>query len=83
MTLPPSELDLSGNDAPVCPYCGHEEKDPGEVLADSGAGWDTTNTCGACDREYRVHIVAQYTFDTSALEEAADGHPQGEAGKGR
>ena len=51
--------------SPVCPYCGHVERDAWEI--DFGSSETATVFCGACGRGYVVlqHISITYTTSKS------------------
>lgn len=48
-------------DYPVCPYCGHVDKDPSEIEFSSSEVAEVT--CGECDMDYTLiqHIKTTFT----------------------
>lgn len=65
----PDEIDHDITDQPVCPYCGHVEKDEGDLLS-NGFAYDgdvTTVECDACHRLYEIMLFVAYEFSTRAV----------------
>jgi hypothetical protein len=56
----PDEWDCQGADNPVCPYCGEEESDFWEVIADSG-----DHHCSSCNRPFFFEREVSVTYSTS------------------
>jgi len=50
---------------PVCPHCGHIDRDAWEI--DYGANDAAEVTCGKCDKDYTIirHVETTYTTKTS------------------
>ena len=58
---------LSGSTRPVCPYCGHEESEPWDVMAiEDGAS--AVFECQGCERTYHVTVSVRVTYETRAKE---------------
>lgn len=64
-----TRFDCNLNDEAKCPYCGHDETDSWELDRDEEC---TTNTCGACDKEYNVTINRSVTYSTSCMDDEHD-----------
>lgn len=63
-----SYIDFCGNDKPKCPHCGDDFD-----IADNEAwylyGEDVHEVeCPSCDREFQVHSIANWTFNTNEQE---------------
>ena len=69
MRSEPTDLDCSGTDFPVCPYCGEVDADfwtdCREVQYD---GDETTHDCPSCGKECDVEIQVSYTCTTRKQE---------------
>jgi len=39
-------------DSPICPYCGHAERDAWEIDFGPGLDGDTETSCNSCGRDY-------------------------------
>jgi len=59
----PAEDDLRLKDAPVCPDCGHVERDAWEIDF-GGVEGETGHSCGACGVEYVVSRQVTYYYST-------------------
>lgn len=59
--------DCRRQDVPVCPHCGHRERDWTELVCDSWHGEDdTTETdCGRCGQAYQVTMHVSHSFTTA------------------
>lgn len=53
-------IDCFLNRAPVCPYCGHEERDYSELPGEGTHEWE----CGACERTYDLEVVVTVAYTT-------------------
>lgn len=64
----PSDLDLSYNRDPVCPYCGHKMQDAWELPSDDGEA-----DCGECLKPflYSRHVDVTYSTSITAHKEGA------------
>ncbi|OAJ67729.1 hypothetical protein [Gluconobacter cerinus] len=65
----PTELDCLLNPEPVCPYCGHKDRDwwdSSEPLADEDI---VQMECGSCEREYTVSCSIEILFTTAKTED--------------
>jgi hypothetical protein len=54
-------IDHNHTNYPVCPYCGHVDKDPSEI--DFSSSEVAEVTCGECDMDYTLiqHIKITFT----------------------
>jgi hypothetical protein len=52
-------------DAPVCPHCGHVERDAWEI--GFGTSEDTTTSCGSCGEDYFVGKYVSISYRTSKV----------------
>ncbi len=61
----PHEFELTEQDTPVCPYCGH----PDGEWWDGWSNYDNESfrTCEECDREYMAIMIT--TFDSRKLKD--------------
>jgi hypothetical protein len=61
------EIETDYTDDPVCPHCGHAEKDAWEI--DFGPGLDGTTEleCSACRRDYFCERNCQVTYSSHVL----------------
>jgi len=61
-------LEHTGQNYPVCPHCGHVDRDWWDVSpprdVHDGAEWETE--CGTCEKPYTVRVHETITFDTEA-----------------
>ena len=57
-------MDTQYTTEPVCPHCGHRERDAWEIDFGSMDG-DTTVTCESCGEDYFCsrHVEVSYTTD--------------------
>jgi len=62
--IPEERLRLK--DAPVCPHCGHVEKDAWEIDF-GGVEGSTQHSCGECGMEYDVFREATFYYTTSKV----------------
>ncbi len=48
---------------PVCPYCGHENKDAWEIDFGPGLDGKADSSCGMCGKDYEVYrdVIVTYT----------------------
>lgn len=66
-----SSIDFWGNDKPKCPHCGADFD-----IADNEAWYLYSEDgpheveCPSCDREFQVHSIANWTFNTDEQDEA-------------
>lgn len=51
-------------DQPVCPHCGHVERDAWEIDFGPGLDGDTVHTCGSCGEEYEVSREVTVYYST-------------------
>ncbi len=52
---------------PICPHCGHVERDAWEIDFGGYEG-DTETACGSCGRDYFVSRHCSVTYSTRAIE---------------
>jgi hypothetical protein len=69
-------MDHTGKSWPICPHCGHVDRDwwdvsPPHIVRDD-AGWEAE--CGTCGKTYMVTVHETITFDTGATG-FTDGEP--------
>lgn len=62
-----TEFDCDHNDAPVCPYCGHEAEDLRESVGDweDDSQWEAT--CYNCEANYLCFTSVSYAFASVKL----------------
>lgn len=65
-------FDTRMTDSPICPYCGHRERDAWEINFGPGMDGDTIHTCGSCGEEYDCYREVIVTYTTRAIPSAAD-----------
>lgn len=53
---------------PVCPHCGHEERDAFEIDFGPGLEGEATIACGNCEREYQAERIVDVTYTTTPKE---------------
>jgi hypothetical protein len=48
---------------PVCPYCGHVERDAWEIDFGEGTDGDADTSCSGCGEDYFVqrHVTVSYS----------------------
>ena len=65
----PTELECFRNPEPVCPHCGHKDKDWG----DRSEPWVDEDIvqmeCGSCEQEYTAYCSVQIWFTTAKTED--------------
>jgi hypothetical protein len=49
---------------PVCPHCGHAERDAWEIDFGPGCEGETETYCGACGEEYAVSKTISVRYST-------------------
>lgn len=51
---------------PICPYCGHRERDAWEINFGLDLEGETEHTCGSCGEDYKVsrHVDINYSTQT-------------------
>ena len=52
-------------DSPVCPACGHIERDAWELDFGHGLDGDTETSCGSCGEDYLCSRNCVVTYSTS------------------
>lgn len=62
-----ADIDTEYKPRPICPYCGHEEKDAWELDFDMS---DTTESdCGECGVTYQVTRYVSVDYSTKLTSE--------------
>ena len=56
-------------DFPICPHCGHEEKDAWEINFGECLDGDTETCCNSCGKDYFVRRDVQIYYSTQKLKE--------------
>ncbi|GBR02122.1 hypothetical protein ACFFGF_04935 [Asaia lannensis] len=64
-----SEIDTSGTDEIVCPYCGHEHEASWEFNLE---GVDGLVDCDACERKFRAMQEVTVRYSSRKIEKSAD-----------
>ncbi|MFA6168630.1 MAG: hypothetical protein WC700_18555 [Gemmatimonadaceae bacterium] len=65
----PDPIDLMLNDWPVCPHCGHVDRDAWEYGMHDG---NTTEVeCGSCDGTYSVECCISVRYTTAEVPDGA------------
>lgn len=60
---PTDRFDTRYTDKPVCPHCGHEQKDDWE-FPDEGEVY-----CGECEKEFHLYRMVTWSYVTSKNED--------------
>jgi hypothetical protein len=60
--------DTEHRDEPICPYCGHAEKDAWEINFGPGLEGDGETDCGECGKAYWISRHATITYSTKKKE---------------
>lgn len=58
---------------PVCPHCGHIERDAWEMDFGPGFEGEIETDCGSCGREYIVSRIVHVSYKSAVLQEMGDG----------
>lgn len=53
---------------PVCPHCGHVERDAWEIDFGAGIDGDATVTCGSCGEDYFCQREVEVSYSTSTID---------------
>ncbi len=64
----PTENDLSLTSQPVCPFCGHEERDAWEMDF-GGMEGSCKHTCASCGEEYKCWREVTIYYSTEKIKE--------------
>ncbi len=67
-----AKLDTDGTDMPICPHCGHVEKDPWE-LPFKGCDGDIEASCDACGLDYFLTRDCKFTYSSKIVEACGEG----------
>ena len=65
MMLTGEDGETEGTDEPVCPHCGHEMTDAGELGLEDGD--KTTTECDSCEAPMVVTGHVWYTYSTAKV----------------
>lgn len=60
-------MDTERTNEPICPHCGHRERDAWEINFGPGMEGDTTVTCGSCGEDYFCSRQVDVSYTTSKL----------------
>jgi hypothetical protein len=52
---------------PICPHCGHREKDAWEINFGPGLDGDAEVTCNSCGEEYHCSRCVSVSYTTRPL----------------
>ena len=61
-------IDIQFTAMPVCPHCGHVDKDAWELNFEGGCEGETTSSCGKCGRDYSVSKRISVFYSTEKIE---------------
>lgn len=61
--VPINEDNCTGTDMVYCPHCGDPMSDPWELGPYNDEA--TITECGACQKEFRVHVRVETSYTTS------------------
>lgn len=67
MSKPPEGLDLKFNTEPVCPHCGHHQRDAWEINFGDSMEGSAEIECGACDEPFFVEREVTVTYTTAKI----------------
>ena len=59
--------DFEYTDNPVCPYCGHVERDAWEIDFGPGLDGDAETFCGMCGKDYFVSRNTFVSYSTKKI----------------
>lgn len=60
-------FDTAYQDAPVCPYCGHHQRDAWEINFGPGAEGETEIECGECGEAFAASRICTISYSTFKL----------------
>ena len=60
-------FDTAHRDAPICPHCGHAQRDAWEINFGPGIEGDTEIDCGECEKTFMVSRHSTITYSTQKL----------------
>jgi len=63
-----SQFELSYTSLPVCPYCGHKDKDPNDTFSGEDIEFTAETECGSCEKEFMVSRNVEITYTTAKIE---------------
>lgn len=70
-------METERTDDPICPHCGHRERDAWEINFGPGIEGDAVVTCGSCGEEYNCLRDAIVTYSTYKLADQNKGSGNG------
>lgn len=59
--------------SPVCPHCGHHERNAWDIDFGPGLEGETVVTCGGCDEEYHCERSATIYYRNTVLPTKGEG----------
>lgn len=62
-----NDCELRNNESPICPHCGHKQRDAWEIDFGPGMEGETEITCGSCERDYIVSREVTVYYSTRKL----------------
>ena len=64
----PDPDDLTYNDIPICPHCGHKQEDVWEIFLGVEDREEVTETdCGSCGKPFQVIEHISYSYSTEEI----------------
>ena len=66
-------METKNTHAPVCPHCGHVERDAWEINFDGVLEGDTTHSCASCGEDYFLSREITVTYSSVRINEAERG----------
>jgi len=62
-----SKIETIHTKEPVCPYCGHVQRDAWELNLGPGLEGDGEMDCGECERSFVVSRYCDITYKTKPM----------------
>lgn len=59
--------DTKYTNLPICPHCGHLERDFWEIDFGGGLDGDTVVGCGSCGKDYALSRHCSVSYSTSKI----------------
>ena len=59
-----TDFKTSYQDDPICPHCGHKQRDAWDIDFGPCAEGDTTVTCGSCNEEFQCYRIVNVYYTT-------------------
>lgn len=63
-------FDTEYQDAPICPHCGHAQRDAWDINFGQGIEGDTEIDCGECEKTFMASRHCTITYSTQKLPNA-------------